>query len=69
MEATNFVKIVEIRQHRKVACLEEIAYLRGWIAREQVMEAYEILKKSQYGKYLKGVLNGKYVDKVRPQDF
>lgn len=38
VEATNFVKTVETHQHRKIACLEEIAYLRGWITREQVME-------------------------------
>ena len=69
VEATNFVKTVETHQHRKIACLEEIAYLRGWITREQVMETYEILKKNQYGKYLKDVLDGKYVDKIHPQDF
>ena len=68
VEATNFVKTVETHQHRKIACLEEIAYLRGWITREQVMETYEILKKNQYGKYLKDVLDGKYVDKIHPQD-
>ena len=68
VEATNFVKTVETHQHRKIACLEEIAYLRGWITREQVMETYEVLKKNQYGKYLKDVLDGKYVDKIHPQD-
>ncbi|MDO5417566.1 MAG: glucose-1-phosphate thymidylyltransferase RfbA [Lachnospiraceae bacterium] len=64
VEATNFVKTVETHQHRKIACLEEIAYLNGWITEEQVMEAYEVLKKNQYGKYLKDVLDGKYVDKL-----
>ena len=34
-EATNFVKTVETHQHRKIACLEEIAYLNGWITKEQ----------------------------------
>ena len=68
VEATNFVKTVETHQHRKIACLEEIGYLRGWITREQVMETYEVLKKNQYGKYLKDVLDGKYVDKIHPQD-
>ena len=33
-----------------------------------VMETYEVLKKNQYGKYLKDVLDGKYVDKIHPQD-
>jgi len=64
VEATNFVKTVETHQHRKIACLEEIAYLNGWISREDVMAAYEVYKKNQYGKYLKDVLDGKYVDKL-----
>ena len=64
MDAGNFVRTVETHQHRKIACLEEIAYLNGWISREQVMASYEILKKNQYGKYLKDVLDGKYVDKL-----
>ena len=62
VDATNFVKTVETHQHRKIACLEEIAYLNGWISREQVMNVYEILKKNQYGQYLKDVLDGKYMD-------
>lgn len=45
VEATNFVKTVETHQHRKIACLEEIAYLNGWITREDVMKVYELLKK------------------------
>ena len=64
MDAGNFVRTVETHQHRKIACLEEIAYLNGWITREQVLSAYEIYKKNQYGKYLKDVLDGKYVDKL-----
>ncbi len=62
VDATNFVKTVEQHQHRKIACLEEIAYLNGWISGEQVMKEYEILKKNQYGQYLKDVLDGKYLD-------
>lgn len=62
VDATNFVKTVETHQHRKIACLEEIAYLNGWISKEQVWEVYELLKKNQYGQYLKDVLDGKYVD-------
>lgn len=68
VEATNFVKTVENHQHRKIACLEEIAYLNGWITKEQVLETYEILKKNQYGKYLKDVLDGKYVDKLHEKN-
>ena len=62
VEATNFVKTIEQHQHRKIACLEEIAYLNGWISKEDVLKVYELLKKNQYGQYLKDVLDGKYMD-------
>ena len=62
VEATNFVKTIERHQHRKIACLEEIAYLNGWISKECLLELYENLKKNQYGKYLKYIMDGKYVD-------
>ena len=62
VEATNFVKTVESHQHRKIACLEEIAYLNGWITEKDVLDVYEVLKKNQYGQYLKDVLVGKFVD-------
>ena len=63
VDATNFVKTVETHQHRKIGCLEEIGYLNGWISREDVMQVYEVLKKNQYGQYLKDVLDGKYIDR------
>jgi len=62
VEATNFVKTMESHQHRKIGCLEEIAYLNGWITKDDVLKVYEILKKNQYGQYLKDVLDGKYLD-------
>lgn len=62
VDATNFVRTMETHQHRKIACLEEIAYLNGWISREDVLAVYEVLKKNQYGHYLKDVLDGKYLD-------
>lgn len=62
VDATNFVYTVEIHEHRKIACLEEIAYKNGWISREKVLEAYELYKKNEYGKYLKDVLDGKYIE-------
>ena len=62
VDATNFVKTIETHQHRKIACLEEIAYLNGWISKEAVMKVYEEVKKNQYGQYLLDVLNGKYLD-------
>ena len=60
VEATNFVSTIENHQHRKIACLEEIAYLKGWISKEEILEVYELLKKNQYGQYLKDVIDGKY---------
>ncbi len=65
VDATNFVKTVEQHEHRKIACLEEIAYNNGWISKEEVLEVYNILKKNQYGQYLKDVLDGKYIDKTQ----
>ena len=61
VDATNFVRTVETHQHRKIACLEEIAYLNGWITKEQLMEVYEIYKKNQYGAYLKKIMDRKYI--------
>ena len=64
VDATNFVKTVETHQHRKIGCLEEIAYLNGWITKEDVLEVYEVLKKNQYGQYLKDVIDGKYREQL-----
>lgn len=64
VEATNFVQTVETHQHRKIACLEEIAYLNGWISKENLQEHYEIYKKNQYGQYLKDVMDGKYQENL-----
>ena len=61
-DATNFVRTLETHQHRKIACLEEIAYLNGWISRDEVMATAQKLSKNQYGQYLKDVLEGKYID-------
>ena len=63
VEASNFVWTIETHQHRKIACLEEIAYLNKWIGKEDVLKTYEVLKKNQYGKYLKDILDGRYIDK------
>ncbi len=64
VEATNFVYTVEKHQHRKIACLEELAYHNGWVSEEDVLKSYEVLKKNQYGSYLKDVIDGKYIDKI-----
>jgi glucose-1-phosphate thymidylyltransferase len=63
-DATNFVRTVETHQHRKIACLEEIAYLNGWITREDVMKDYEAMKNNTYGQYLRDVLDGKYQENL-----
>lgn len=63
VDATNFVKTVEEHQHRKIACLEEIAFRNGWIDLDKMKEIYEIYKKNQYGAYLKKLIDRKYVDK------
>ena len=63
VEATNFVKTIETHQHLKIACLEEIGYLNGWIGKDQLLTDIEPLKKNQYGQYLMDVMNGKYIDK------
>lgn len=62
VDATNFVKTIETHQHRKIACLEEIAYKNHWITIDDLKKAYEPLKKNQYGAYLKDIIDGKYID-------
>ena len=63
VDATNFVRTVEGHQHRKIGCLEEIAYLNHWITKDQLLENIQPLKKNQYGQYLMDVLAGKFIDK------
>lgn len=62
VDATNFIKTVESHQHRKVACLEEISYLNGWINRNQLIKLYKSMKNNQYGAYLKDIIDGKFID-------
>lgn len=62
VDATNFIKTVESHQHRKVACLEEIAYLNGWIDRKQLTKLYKPMKNNEYGAYLKDIIDGKFID-------
>lgn len=59
-DATNFVKTVETHQHRKIGCLEEIAYLNRWISKEVLLELCANYKQNQYGQYLKDVIDGKF---------
>ena len=52
LEASNFIETIEKRQGLKVACLEEIAYLKGYISRERLKQLAEPLQKNEYGQYL-----------------
>ena len=51
-EASTFIEVIEKRQGLKVACLEEIAYKRGWIDKEQLIRIAQPMAKNDYGKYL-----------------
>ena len=51
-EASTFVEVIEKRQGLKIACLEEIAYLNGWISADRVRELTQPMAKNQYGQYL-----------------
>ena len=51
-EASTFIEVIEKRQGLKVACLEEIAYKRGWINKEQLIKLAEPMSKNDYGQYL-----------------
>jgi glucose-1-phosphate thymidylyltransferase len=57
LEASNYVATIENRQGLKVACLEEIAYKKGYITKEQLLTLAEPLKKNQYGQYLINIVN------------
>jgi glucose-1-phosphate thymidylyltransferase len=56
-EATEFVKAIEKRTGLKIACLEEIGYLQGFITKEKALESAEKYHKSGYGAYIKKCLN------------
>ncbi len=51
-DASTFVEVIEKRQGLKIACLEEIAYGKGWISKEQLIELARPMEKNQYGQYL-----------------
>lgn len=55
LEASNFIAIIEKRQGLKIACLEEIAFNKGWISSSKVLELAELIKKNDYGQYLLGL--------------
>ena len=58
-EATEFVKVIEKRQGIKIAAIEEIAYINGWITKERLNESAKMYGKSAYGEHLNKVVDGK----------
>lgn len=58
-EASTFVEVIEKRQGLKIACLEAIAYRRGWIDEERLRELAKPMLKNQYGQYLLKVIEEK----------
>ncbi|NJM14231.1 MAG: glucose-1-phosphate thymidylyltransferase RfbA [Bacteroidales bacterium] len=59
LQASNFIATIEERQGLKVSCLEEIAYNRGYIDKQQLLKLAEPLSKNQYGQYLMRIANEK----------
>jgi len=58
LEAASFIETIEKRQGLKVACIEEIAYEKGYISRQQLIELAQPLAKNQYGQYLLKIAEG-----------
>ena len=56
-EASNYVEVIEKRQGLKIACLEDIAFRRGWITEEKLRELARPMAKNQYGQYLLKVID------------
>ncbi|MBZ7400235.1 glucose-1-phosphate thymidylyltransferase RfbA [Klebsiella grimontii] len=59
LEASQFIHTIEQRQGFKVACLEEIAYRKGWLTKDEVLVQAKILSKTQYGQYLQMLVEEK----------
>jgi len=59
LQASNFVETIEQRQGRKISCLEEIAYNKGFIDKEQLLALAQSLAKNQYGEYLINLIEQK----------
>lgn len=57
LDASNFVEAIQTRQGLYVACIEEIAYKKGFISREQLLKLAEPLMKVEYGEYLVQIAN------------
>lgn len=58
-DATEFVRVLEKRQGIQISAIEEIAYINGWITKEKLIESAKLYGKSEYGKHLMQVAEGK----------
>ena len=58
-EASNYIQTLEQHQGLKIACLEEVAYINGWISKQQLLNIAKTMSQNQYGTYLKKVSQGK----------
>ncbi len=64
LSASNFVESIEERQGLKIACLEEIAYRKGYITRQQLEELAKPLAKNGYGKYLMKIVQERSIARL-----
>ena len=60
-DATEFVRVIENRQGIKISAIEEIGYINGWITKEKLLESAKLYGKSDYGKHLLSVAEGKII--------
>ena len=66
-EASIFVEVIEKRQGLKIACLEAIAYRRGWIDADKMRQLAQPMIKNQYGQYLLKVIDEVENNRIHPQ--
>ena len=59
LQASNYIYTIEERQGLKVSCIEEIAFKRGYIGKEELIKLAEPLRKNQYGQYLMNIAEEK----------
>ena len=68
-EASTFIEVLEKRQGLKVACLEGIAYRKGWITADKLKEVAQPMLKNDYGKYLMSILDEREDDVTKNLEY